>query len=86
METNEILEGYFTNYAAAVAQSRALVSVEDGFKPSLRKGMYANYTDGWVAPKKTGKFLKLIGSASRFCWHGKVQLPVISFPNTIGVH
>lgn len=70
METNEILEDYFTNYAAAVAQSRALVSVEDGLKPSLRKGMYANYTDGWVTPKKTGKFLKLIGSASRFCWHG----------------
>ena len=70
METNQILEEYFGGYAAAVAQSRALVSVEDGLKPSMRMGMYANFTDDWVAPKKTGKFLKLVGSASRFCWHG----------------
>lgn len=70
MDTTQILENYFGGYAAAVAQSRALISVEDGLKPSMRMGMYANFTDGWVAPKKTGKFVKLVGSATRFCWHG----------------
>lgn len=68
--TNKIIENYFGGYAAAVAQSRALVSVEDGLKPSMRMAMYANYTDKWVYPKKTGKFIKIVGSASRFCWHG----------------
>lgn len=69
-DTRKIIENYFEGYAAAVAQSRALVSVEDGLKPSMRMAMYANYTDDWVYPKKTGKFIKIIGSASRFCWHG----------------
>ena len=68
--TNKIIENYFGGYAAAVAQSRALVSVEDGLKPSMRMAMYANYTGKWVYPKKTGKFIKIVGSASRFCWHG----------------
>ena len=68
--TNQIIENYFGGYAAAVAQSRALVSVEDGLKPSMRMAMYANYTDKWIYPKKTGKFIKIVGSASRFCWHG----------------
>lgn len=68
--SKEIIEEYFEGYAAAVVQSRALVSVEDGLKPSMRMALYANYTDKFVAPKKTAKFLKLIGSASRFCWHG----------------
>ena len=70
MSTVNIIEDYFSGYAAAVAQSRALIDVRDGLKPSMRKGLYANYTDKFVAPKKTAKFLKLIGSASRFCWHG----------------
>lgn len=70
METVKIIEDYFNGYAAAVAQSRALISVEDGLKPSMRMALYANYTDKYCAPKKTAKFLKLIGSASRFCWHG----------------
>ena len=68
--TKQIIENYFGGYAAAVAQSRALVSVEDGLKPSMRMAMYANFTDKWVYPKKTGKFIKIVGSASRFCWHG----------------
>ncbi len=70
MNTNEIIKENFGIYAAAVAQSRALVSVEDGLKPSMRKALYANYTDNFVAPKKTAKYIKLIGSASRFCYHG----------------
>lgn len=69
-KVKKIVEDYFSGFAAAVAQSRALVSVEDGLKPSMRMAMYANYTDKWTADKKTGKFIKLIGSASRFCWHG----------------
>ena len=69
-QTKHLIEDYFSGFAAAVAQSRALVSVEDGLKPSMRMAMYANYTDKWTADKKTGKFIKLIGSASRFCWHG----------------
>ena len=68
--TTNIIKNYFSGYACAVAQSRALISVEDGLKPSLRMALYANYTDNFIAPQKTAKFLKLIGSASRFCWHG----------------
>ena len=70
MNSTNVIKDYFAGYGAAVAQSRALVSVEDGLKPSMRMAMYANYTDKWVTPKKTGKFLKIVGSASRFCWHG----------------
>lgn len=70
MITSDTIKSYFAGYAAAVAQSRALISVEDGLKPSLRMALYANYTDKYVNPNKTAKFLKLIGSASRFCWHG----------------
>ena len=70
MGTEQIIEEYFGGYAAAVAQSRALVSVEDGLKPSMRMALYANYTDKYCAPKKPAKFIKLIGSATRFCWHG----------------
>lgn len=70
MNTVDTLKDYFTGFACAVAQSRALISVEDGLKPSLRMALYANYTDKFVDPKKSAKFLKLIGSASRFCWHG----------------
>ena len=57
-------------YAEHVILERALPRVEDGLKPSMRMALYANFTDKWVYPKKTGKFLKIIGSASRFCWHG----------------
>ena len=57
--TNQIIENYFGGYAAAVAQSRALVSVEDGLKPSMRMAMYANYTDKWIYPKKTGFLLQV---------------------------
>ena len=70
MTTSDTIKSYFAGYAAAVAQSRALISVEDGLKPSLRMALYANYTDKYINPNKTAKFLKLIGSASRFCWHG----------------
>ena len=69
-KTNSLIGEYFSGYAASVAQSRALISVEDGLKPSLRQALYANYTDKYVGAKKKAKFLKLIGSASRFCWHG----------------
>lgn len=70
MNTVELLEEHFRDYSAAVAQSRVLIDVRDGLKPSLRQILYANYTDKYVGFKKKGKFLKLIGSASRFAWHG----------------
>ena len=51
MTTSDTIKSYFAGYAAAVAQSRALISVEDGLKPSLRMALYANYTDKYVNPK-----------------------------------
>lgn len=71
--TKNIIGEYFAGYGAAVAQSRALISVEDGLKPSLRQALYANFTDKFVGSKKKAKFVKLIGSASRFCWHGDMS-------------
>lgn len=70
METTNLIKDHFREYSAAVAQGRALVDVRDGLKPSLRQILYANYTDKYVGYKRKGKFLKLIGSASRFAWHG----------------
>lgn len=70
MKTVDTLNEYFGGYAAAVAQSRALISVEDGLKPSFRAILYANYTDKFVHPNKTAKFTKITGSAVRFYWHG----------------
>ena len=66
-KTEQTIGDYFLNYGMAVAQSRALISVEDGLKPSLRQALYAHYTDKYVGKKKKAKFKKLIGSASRFC-------------------
>lgn len=74
-KTTDFIQENFLRYATAVAQSRALVDVRDFIKPSMRGILYANYTDGFVAPARTKKFQKLIGSATRFYWHGK-RLPV----------
>lgn len=69
-DTINVIEKYFTTYAAAVAQSRALISVEDGLKPSLRMLLYANYDDGYIQGKKKVKYQRLVSSGFRYYIHG----------------
>lgn len=65
-----IIEQAFTQYAGAVLQSRALVDVRDGLKPSARQIFYCLYTDKFTQNKPFKKTLKAIGSASRMYIHG----------------
>ena len=65
-----IIEESFTQYAGAVLQSRALVDVRDGLKPSARQIFYALYTDKFLPNKPHKSTLKAIGSMARFYIHG----------------
>lgn len=73
-KTKQLIKNSFLTYAQSVAQSRALVDVRDGLKPSLRMVLYANYDDKYTSLKKKSKFLRLMGSATRFYWHGDMSL------------
>lgn len=66
----EIIENGFTQYAGAVLQSRALIDVRDGLKPSARQILYALYTDKFYSNKPYKKTLKALGSLARFYIHG----------------
>lgn len=65
-----IIEESFSQYAAAVAQSRAIVDVRDCLKPSARQIFYCLYTDKFLPDKPFKKTLKAIGSAARMYIHG----------------
>ena len=69
-ELKPIIEESFTQYAGAVLQSRALVDVRDGLKPSARQIFYALYTDKFLPSKPHKSTLKAIGSMARFYIHG----------------
>lgn len=66
----EVINESFAQYAAAVAQSRALVDVRDCLKPSARQIFYCLYTDKFLPDKPFKKTLKAIGSAARMYIHG----------------
>ena len=69
-DMKQIIEESFKQYSAAVAQSRALVDVRDGLKPSARQIFYCLYTDKFLPNKPFQKTLKAIGSAARMYIHG----------------
>lgn len=60
----------FVQYAGAVIQSRALVDVRDGIKPSARQILYSLYDDKFYHNKPYKKTLKAVGSLARFYIHG----------------
>ena len=65
-----IIEDSFIQYAGAVLQSRALIDVRDGIKPSARQILYALYDDKFYHNKPYKKTLKAVGSLARFYIHG----------------
>lgn len=69
-DMKQIIEESFKQYSAAVAQSRALIDVRDGLKPSARQIFYCLYTDKFLPNKPFQKTLKAIGSAARMYIHG----------------
>lgn len=69
-DLTNIIKESFSQYAGAVIQSRALVDVRDGLKPSARQIFYALYTDKFLPTKPYRKTLKAVGSLSRFYIHG----------------
>ena len=69
-DLTSIIQQSFNQYAGAVLQSRALVDVRDGLKPSARQIFYCLYTDKFTHDKPFKKTLKAIGSASRMYIHG----------------
>lgn len=69
-ELSPIIEESFQQYSGAVLQSRALVDVRDGMKPSARQIFYCMDTDKFTYDKPFRKTLKAIGSAMRMYIHG----------------
>lgn len=67
----DIVKQSFTQYAAAVIQSRALVDVRDGLKPSARQIFYCMDKYKYVAAKPFQKTMAAIGDAMKhFYIHG----------------
>ena len=66
----DIITQSFTQYSAAVAQSRALIDVRDCLKPSARQIFYSLYTDKFLFNKPYKKTLKAVGSLDRYYIHG----------------
>lgn len=68
---SDIVKQSFTQYAAAVIQSRALVDVRDGLKPSARQIFYCMDKYKYVAAKPFQKTMAAIGDAMKhFYIHG----------------
>ena len=65
-----IIEDSFIQYSGAVLQSRALIDVRDGIKPSARQILYSLYDDKFYHNKPYKKTLKAVGSLARFYIHG----------------
>ena len=70
MNLTKVINESFSQYSAAVLQSRALVDVRDCCKPSARQIFYCMYTDKFTHDKPFQKTLKAIGSAMRIYIHG----------------
>ena len=67
----QIVKDSFTQYAAAVIQSRALVDVRDGLKPSARQIFYCMDKYKYTAAKPFQKTMAAIGDAMKhFYIHG----------------
>lgn len=67
----DIVKQSFTQYAAAVIQSRALVDVRDGLKPSARQIFYCMDKYKYIAAKPFQKTMAAIGDAMKhFYIHG----------------
>ena len=67
----DIVKQSFTQYAAAVIQSRALVDARDGLKPSARQIFYCMDKYKYVAAKPFQKTMAAIGDAMKhFYIHG----------------
>lgn len=67
----DIIKQSFAQYAAAVIQSRALVDVRDGLKPSARQIFYCMDKYKYVAAKPFQKTMAAIGDAMKhFYIHG----------------
>lgn len=67
----DIVKQSFTQYAAAVIQSRALVDVRDGLKPSARQIFYCMDKYKYTAAKPFNKTMAAIGDAMKhFYIHG----------------
>jgi len=69
-DLKQIINDSFVQYAGAVLQSRALIDVRDGIKPSARQILYSLYDDKFYHNKPYKKTLKAVGSLARFYIHG----------------
>ena len=68
---NTIIKDSFTQYSAAVLQSRALVDVRDCLKPSARQIFYCMDKYKYTAVKPFQKTMAVIGDAMKhFYIHG----------------
>ena len=69
-DLKQVINDSFVQYAGAVLQSRALIDVRDGIKPSARQILYSLYDDKFYHNKPYKKTLKAVGSLARFYIHG----------------
>ena len=71
VEMKPVIEDSFLQYAGAVLQSRALVDVRDGLKPSARQIFYSMLSHNLIASKPYKKTANAVGMAmAEFYIHG----------------
>ena len=70
VDATNIITQSFENYAAAVAQSRALIDVRDGLKPSARQILYALYKSGFTNNKPFKSTQAALGPPMEYYIHG----------------
>ena len=71
-EMKTIIEDSFKSYAGAVLQSRALIDVRDGLKPSARQIFYSMQQHKLTYDKPHKKTMNAIGMAmADYYIHGK---------------
>lgn len=69
-EVGSTIRDYMMEYSKAVIMERAIVSLEDGLKPSQRLELWALHKSGIRSDSRRSKSLRAIGEAMKYIPHG----------------
>ena len=69
-EVGDTIRDYMMEYSKAVIMERAIVSLEDGLKPSQRLELWALHKSGTRSDSRRAKSLRSVGEAMKYIPHG----------------
>ena len=69
-EVGSTIRDYMMEYSKAVIMERAIVSLEDGLKPSQRLELWALHKSGIRSDSRRSKSLRAVGEAMKYIPHG----------------